>query len=54
MLQDRDLVILLRLSDFLKESLNTASQIQGSENLSNALNALDSTLASQLQTMLSS
>ena len=54
MLHDRDPVILLKLSDFLKECLNKASQAHGSEMLSNALNLLDPTLAAQLQTMLAS
>ena len=54
MLHDRDPVIQLKLSDFLKEALHAASQSHGSEALNRALNSLDPTLASQLQTMLSS
>ena len=50
----RDSVILLKLSQFARECLNRASQAHGSEVLSNALNAMDSTLAAQLQTMLAS
>ena len=54
LLHDHDPVLLLKLSNFVRESLNRASQAHGNEVLSNALNAMDPTLAAQLQTMLAS
>ena len=54
MLHERDPVVLMKLSNFARESLNRASQIHGNDVLSHALNAMDSTLAAQLQTMLAS
>ena len=53
-LHERDPVIHLKLSTFARDCLNRASQAHGSEVLNAALNAMDTTLAAQLQTMLAS